>query len=740
MAVWKAEPDELKAITRTVKPESGEEVVKNAGTDLSQHGEAKGEVKGMAMARFLRALVVLLVVAVVALFLLLENADSYTEQLSSALEAATGYEVNIGGPLSWDYWPPFSLRADYLSLAVPGQFPLLEISLTVNTNLLPLLFGKAVVDIQGIQVLSGQAFLIENNEGENNWAVRAATSQSAQGAKGAEFQQRLPRIGNLTISNFTVSYEPAGQGAWMLDIDRFELQGAKQGAPASFALSATLSGLADQLASNFSAKGSLRYDKASLELMEMTLTHHTYHQGLDYPPISHQVSGSWSTEQGHLRLDHFTTSMDGLTAVTPVALNARNLTFSASIDRLEADLTKLASVFGVASPFSSLSATGQIRGSQGAVHIESLAAQLDDGNMAGKLSFAQAPEPAIEGDLRIDLLDLSAAAPANSQEPARASQGAELIPLELLRRFNIKLVARAEQLKLDSWDLQSVKVEVNNNTKQLEALASAQGLDGKLLASMTTDLSGVASSHLTLTTNGISASQLMKGLSGKLQTSSELTFAGSRLGELTDTLTGKSTFNITDGKLDVRPIKRMALAIDTARGKRSSLSDWPDQLPFKRITGQHYFAKGTRSNQVFMADLSNLAIQGQGGFDLTADTLDYRISIQLQQTDEGAFKVSDELAGIRWPLVCQGKISASPLNPFPERSRREPNHSPQAKTSDSPLDLCFGREGAIATLVSELIRQSIKRQDRQRLDEFIEHSLPQEYREPGKKLLDKLRR
>jgi hypothetical protein len=85
--------------------------------------------------------------------------------------------------------------------------------------------------------------------------------------------------------------------------------------------------------------------------------------------------------------------------------------------------------------------------------------------------------------------------------------------------------------------------------------------------------------------------------------------------------------------------------------------------------------------------------------------LNYDVTTTLKKTEAGKFKVSDQLSGIRWPLVCSGKFS------------------------DSPADLCLGKDGAISQLVTEIVKQDLQRRGSKKIEELINDNLPDKYKD-----------
>ncbi|MGI9322338.1 MAG: AsmA family protein, partial [Pseudomonadales bacterium] len=551
------------------------------------------------MARLLQALLAITVAAIIALLLLLENPDNYTEQLSSALQSATGYETKLGGTLAWRYWPPVALEAGSLSLAAPGEAPWLEAEgIAIDLNLLALLGRGGQMEINSVEIRSARATFMDGdgdgNSGDSN------SSQASQ-LHIKEFELHSTELDDSRPDHAMETRKPGEP---------------MPSAPMKFSFDATYADQTQQLTDSFTAGGMLRQIGADLQLLNITLSHKLQIEDTDYPPFTNELEGRWFADSGQLQLHRFDTYMDGLTASVPIELDTNEQSFIGKIDSITADLSKLGPALELEAPPGILVANGMIQAS----------------------------------------------------------------------------------------------------AKSLAITVAVQGMGGEMTAELITnradDLASSADSRLIITAEGVELEQLgnQQGITGKLQAKTELTFQGTHA----ETLTGSTTFIVTDGKLDTSPIKRLSIAIDAITNKRSSVSDWPDLMPFKRMTGQHNFAEGTRTGQTFNADLDNLAVTGHGGFDLAADTIDYRVTAMLRQTDDSAYKVSEHLAGIRWPMRCRGQIT------------------------DEVFDLCLGEDGAIADLVAEGVKQSLKRRSRERLQELIEDKVPDKYKDAAENLLKKL--
>ncbi|MCZ6503687.1 MAG: hypothetical protein O6945_14385, partial [Gammaproteobacteria bacterium] len=188
-------------------------------------------------------------------------------------------------------------------------------------------------------------------------------------------------------------------------------------------------------------------------------------------------------------------------------------------------------------------------------------------------------------------------------------------------------------------------------------------------------------------------------ITGKVNVNSEFTFQGTMMSDPMETLDGTNQFTIEDGTLDITPVKQLAAAIDLLRGKQSSISQWPDKMPFEQLKGHHNIHHGTRENQSLGFTLENIQANGKGGFDYFANHLEYDIAIKLSETENSEYSVSPALANISWPLHCEGAMDAS------------------------PTDLCSPDSKSVETLVKDIAKQELKRKGQKIIDEKVSEKL-----------------
>jgi len=202
----------------------------------------------------------------------------------------------------------------------------------------------------------------------------------------------------------------------------------------------------------------------------------------------------------------------------------------------------------------------------------------------------------------------------------------------------------------------------------------------------------------------------LEAITGTLAMDSTTTFTGNMLSEVLASLEGKSNFTVSNGTLDVVAIKGIARIVDGLQGKTSGISAWPDQLPFKKLEGEHQFNEGVKTDQQFSFVMENMEVVGSGGLDYFSNTINYDIEATLKENVGGQFTVNKNLADIRWPLHCEGSLDAS------------------------ASELCLANKNAVTKIVTEIAKQAIRRKGEDKLLEKV----PDEYKDAAKKLLEGL--
>lgn len=679
------------------------------------------------MIRILLVVLTLLALTAGGVFFLLENPDKFKAQISQAVKTNAGYDVQIQGELSWRYWPPIAINVEQVEVAIPGEkafatFDTLEIDL----DLIPLLTGQRALNIKQISVKGGEINLILDHQGIDNWSSReAAPSSPDQTGSQLDEPELIPTIEKLSIEDLSITYTDHQSGAsYQVAINAIHTTRLAADTPFDLAASLIFSDKLNGLIVSIDTTGQLQYhssgDKFSFNNLVTTADIQFGQE--TYPEINVTTDGEWRGTQRAIVLHRNDIRISSLNITTRGLINLGSEPgFTGVVGVESADPAKLSTDLGIDLPFGTLQIETELAATTAGINFHNLKGIFDSTTFKGSAAVSAGTPTLLTADVRLDQFDTNdyASVDPTGSGPgtARPSVAAdpEIIPLSLLQGTHLDLVIRIVELTIDDKTLSAAKVKINNNGKKFDLIANASGFNGKLVLSLVTELQGSINTDVQLSLDKLDVTQLgdLQGITGSLSGHSNLQFEGSMLSHVSQSLTGKTVFTIEDGSLDVRPIKRMAGTIDRLRGKRSSISEWPDILSFKHMVGEHVFNDGLEAGQVLNAELENLTFTAVGGINLARETLRYDVTAMFKKATEGQLKVSDQLVGIRWPMVCRGSFS------------------------DEPSELCFGREGAINDLITEVVKQDIKRRGNRELDKLIQDKVPEQYKDLFKNLFKK---
>ena len=682
----------------------------------------------------MRLLVILLIIVALAaggVFFLLENPDQFKNQITRITESGTGYRIKINGELSWRYWPPIAINVNDLSLARGDEAPFAEFeTMSIDVALMPLLTRQTVIDVRDVTLKGGRIALLVNEDGRSNWKIETAGAATAPAADTGS-TTLASTIQRLTVRDVRLGYIDRTAGSdyevILQNITTGELTSGKP-----FDLNAALS-FTDNIANisaNITTAGRLNFqsDTGRTSIITLITSIDAMVDGKRYPTFNLTTDGDWRPDERALILKRNDIQVSTLhIAMTGlIALAGSTPRFDGVLNLESADAASLGRDLNLELPVGFIQLESDFGATPETLSFRTLSGRFDDSELKGSASINPGPPMRVKADLRINRLDsnrylTSTEASAGGLNRPDAATDSELIPVDLLRATHTNATIRVASLRYDTHDLADAKVTVNNNHRNLDVIANASAYGGKIVFGLNSQLQN---SHLKnqvrtdikLNLDGVDVAQLlqMPGITGTISANSDLAFSGTLLSDVNENLTGRSAFNVKDGSLDVRPLKSIAQKIDLLRGKTSSISEWPDVMPFRHMVGQHNFSRGTKAGQVLNAEVENLVLTALGGLDLQAETLNYDVTAMFTQAENGQFKVSKQLSGIRWPLSCSGSIYSA------------------------PGELCFGREGAIRELVEDIAAQDLQRRGKEKIEKLIDKKVPDEYKDIARDLLKNL--
>lgn len=631
-----------------------------------------------------RLIVILLIIFLIPAFfiggaiMLLSSPEVYRDQLRKTFANQTGLDIEIGGETRWRYFPPLALSVGGVTLSPLGEdAPLARIGkVDVDLRLWRLLLGGEVA-INGLTIDGVEVNAIIDEAGNANWETGELSGAGADDPSAQDGSPMALDIHQIRLREIVVNYQDRQNGSdYTVTLPRLTASTPVYGEATSLIFELNLQDNASGLMAETSGDGFLTVDPGFSRLrFEGLLEQNLEAPGLQ--PIASRltVDGEYDSEAAKLEASIVGT----FTGTDPdVARPAKKL--------LPQD-----------SPVDPLSGS----------------------DIEGTFDITTGDLLDVNFDLTIGTLDLDtifrATAEAEAETDAASTEDMEVLPLDTLRAMNINGELKVASINFGTYDFSELVLAVANADDQLSATAAMKGYDGTLNVRFTGTTAGNGAGQTSVQLSAVNIEQMTgaEAISGHVNLNSNTTFTGNMLSDVFATLDGRTEFDVSDGTIDVRPIKRLALIVDALRGQESGVGAWPDRMPFEQLTGQHRFIDGTTADQQFNVDLKLLEASGTGGFDYVDGTIGYDIILSFNET-EGQFSVGPGLARLDWPMRCRGEFG------------------------QTMAQLCFGDERAIQRMLQDVARQEIERKGEEKLREQIREALPEELRESAEGMLRNL--
>lgn len=662
------------------------------------------------MGKLFGAIAALLMIISVGVVVLLENPDRFKSQISDTVSSATGFEVSIDGELSWRYWPPIAIHASNISLNSPeGNIADLK-RLEADVDLMPLLTGQPLLKVNEVIVAGGQVSLVMDESGRGNWQT-SDDSVSAQTNKTGG-SSTITTVESVVIEDIAVSYQDAASNQqFEADITSLTMNNFSNDAPFTMTLATVARDVNNQLESQLDARAliNLRDAAGRLTFSDVAINGELRRAAQPVIPITLSLTGSYAPDAARLQLEDYQVNIGDVSLAGELVLQSADQVQINSAFTLAKTPGTAFSKLGIDLPVEHVSASGNLSGTPDTMRLTNLSGTIDETTLTGSAEFSLTHQSLMRSELRLDRINFDRYL-SGTESPAGDSPtpdfDAELIPIDLLRRYELNAIVRIDEVIWQGDQFAAVKLEVAGDKRNFRLTANANGWNGKFLANADTDLRrAMTNFKLTLDQLDVTSMTAVQGLTGRITATSNLTFAGASLSDIEQSIRGRSVFTVKDGTLDITPIKSLAQLVDSLRGRQSSVADWPDRIPFNQMVGEHVMEQGLGQSQLITTDIQNLRLTAVGGISLQSESLNFDVSAMFNKPKAGELAISDQLVGIRWPLSCAGQFT------------------------DTPASLCLGREGAIKSLVADIAKQDLERRGGDKLNELIGDKIPEEYRE-----------
>lgn len=690
------------------------------------------------MKKLLYSLLVITLLVPIILFgvllFALSKPEYYQNELQTVFASKTGLNIEVGN-IGWRYWPPIALKVGAVKIRNPASAEAIaELgSAEVDIDLIPLLLGDTQLRIKGVSVDGLNLTLKVDKFGNENWSQVTTgsvpsdkqTTPSVENEKSGILALMPFGITQLQISNSVISYQDDRvMQNFSVTLTEFSTDSVDYDAPFPVAFNINLLDITQKI--GLESLGALTITLDSKTDL-ISVSNIVVDGGLSLPEtekLKTSLRGEIAFDLGKdtLTLSNVKLGLSDLTAgltliVEDVMKGPSGMKGDIKVDPFNAK--KLLREFNIVDlefqnpkAFESLQLSMNFKSDMVKYETKDLSLKLDGSTITGSSSISLLSRPEINLNFKVDDIDLSSysapptlefssAGASTSSAVAEISEAkvedSEVIPRDLIKAYTINAHLLFNKVRYDDLEASAMKIYATAKSNRLEATLDGTLYGGTLAVKFADNPDDLETSgYNTIKMKGVDVTGLtgFEWITGTLNLTSNIEFAGSRLSEILNSINGPSRFVINDGTLDVTPIKSVAKIIEQVQNKPSSISTWPNKVPFKTLEGNHIFSNGQQS-QNFDFSVENLSIDGIGYLDYFKNYLQYDMSAVIRQSRNGQFQVSPDLIDVRWPITCKGKLD------------------------DSPADMCRPKSG----LVKDLLRGMVKKKAKQKVEEKVKDKL-----------------
>ncbi|MBS04910.1 MAG: hypothetical protein CMQ24_19690 [Gammaproteobacteria bacterium] len=663
-----------------------------------------------------------------ALLVLVANPETFRDEIQSGFAAGTGWQLETG-TMTWRYFPPISLELTNVSIDNNGTLAELQAA-SIDVALLPLVFGGNL-ELQGVSIKGLDLTLLQRADGTNNWtpATRGAAADPAPEAMDEGTPLRGPRtlrVRSVDLADIRVVYvdEVAASRTEATLLD-FRASGIGYDSPFDLTFSGKLDRTDLSLRASGRATLHLAPGLSQIEIASLELEHDVRLPAVNDVDLRMTLSlvGALDLDSDRATVSRYALTVPG--GRVEGSLEVRDLTDDAELTgdlsvTLSPHETMRALAMEHALPVApgmleSLRLATDLQASAGSVQLSGIKGALDETTITGRAAAVSGEVPALSFELSMGELDLTGTgsegqpSPAN-EAPAAAGplQDSQLIPVDLLRSLQVDGRLNVARFRTDTLELDDLAIGIILKSARLTNTFAARAYGGSIDWQAKINARKTPMTQLDAHVVGVDLTQFptAEWITGTLKLDTSLALEGALLSDLLASVDGTTRFDISDGTLDISPLKQAAGVVDSLRGKTSGVAEWPDTLAFTNLTGTHRFEDGAGADQRLDFALETIRGVGEGGFDLLADSVDYDLFVVMDNVEGNQLVVDDSFTGIRWPLSCRGPLS-------------------------EPATLCRPDGAGLRRMVSDIAKQDIGRKAQDKLFE----KLPDDVKDKARNLL-----
>jgi AsmA protein len=647
-------------------------------------------------------LVILVVAGLIAIPFFIDPND-YKDQISEAVEDATGRKLTLNGDIELSVFPWVALELGPLSLSNAKGFKAAQFAKVdateVRIKLMPLLKKQLVMDTI---LFDGLMLNLEKNKaGKTNWDDLSDNSDKStkKEAEPADIDNSKPALSSINIdgvklTNATITWTDASTSQ-QYTINNFNLTTGSltPGKASTIDMSFDLTSIKPQLKARVSLDSNVMLDlgKQLYTLTDLNFTINAEGDGLPFPKTDIVLTSDIvaNMEKQTVTLSQLAVQIQDLlingdVKASKILSNSPDIAGSLTLNPL--NLRQLANKLAIELPIMADSSTLELiklttnfTASNKRFNANNLEVTLDQTKLTGQLGVNNFTDPAINFTLVLDEIDLDRYLPPakaktekTDSKPATttAKTGDDKLPLEALRKINVEGRFDIGKLKISGTRSEKIHIEINAN-KGLIKLAplSANMYQGQYKGNVGLDARGkTLKLSLNESLKGVQVGPLLKDLngsdklSGTANAQAKLTGNGATVDQIKSTLTGNGSFSFTDGSIKGVNIAESIRKAKAALGGKKVTSTAPVQTDFSSLTGSFIANKGVINNQDLLVKSPLLRIDGAGKINLPKEMINYGLKVAIVETTTG--QGGEDLANLKG-LTIPVKITGSFENPKP---------------------------------------------------------------------------
>ncbi|NDV20387.1 AsmA family protein [Pseudodesulfovibrio sp. JC047] len=605
-------------------------------------------------------LIALFIIAIVVVVTTVDPND-YKEEIASAVTEQTGRQLTFEGDIGFTFFPRIGLEVGAMALGnakgfSPSEMVRIE-KAEASIRLMPLLSGTVTI---GMVALDGFTLnLAKNAQGITNWddlVKKDATQetppvQDEQPAtqSGGQIQEFSVQGVEITNANIVFNDQQAGTTSAVNN------------------LNLVIGEVGDTLRFPFELEFDLKLDNPRLETRPMLAGFAKFDQ-----------------QQGTIEIDEMTFEALNLKLNGSFFASSKNgkTAFSGALSLAEASIRQLMQDMGMdpletADPkvLEKFMFDLEYTGSDTAVLLEKMTAQLDDTTIDITGSVKNFAKPAIVCAFNIDTIDVDRYLPPSSEksetatakEPAPATeQPAQEPDLSALKELDLSAKLTIGKLKAMNLHIADILCQLKAQKGVLTIKPfTAHLYEGSLSAhSILNSNTKRASWTESATLKGVQIGPLLKDLTGKdhllgtTVVNYDLKGMGLTPPNIKQTITGTASFALMDGAINgVNIAKMLRDGWNRLKGK-SVNTDEPARTDFAELLGSAVLKNGYVTNDDLLMKSPLLRVTGAGWADLPKNTTDYTATVTVVGTLKGQDGASmEELNGLPLPIHVKGDLN-----------------------------------------------------------------------------------